>query len=415
MKNENYMVDSECNTHRRQRQVVMLGESGFPKGLATVQRTTLMSKAFLHAKIKTTVICRKGVQKRNQGIQFPRKGAFEGVDYLYTVDSIYRPKGLIQRNWQKLKGMFGEYRYLKHLKKHEHIDMALVSELKVVHIARFLLYSRIFGFPIILNFMEMTSSMEHRSKPLKRINDYLLDRWIIKWFDGALPISDELVKYYRSVAPRKPNMKLPILCDFEKFDISKTVGEPYFLYCGSFRYKEVRDFIVEAYRNIPENKKTKLYMIVSGGSQKETFALQEELNAEFGTWQVRLFSDIPYVQLVYLYTNAIAMLIPLRPTVQDAARFPHKIGEYLASGNVVITTAVGEINKYFTDGKTALVADIYDVAAFAEKMKYVLDYPEASAAIGDYGRTMGLEEFDFRAHATRLKKYLNELSKIRQS
>ena len=73
-----------------------------------------------------------------------------------------------------------------------------------------------------------------------------------------------------------------------------------------------------------------------------------------------MFSNLTNRALNDLYKNAIALLIPLRPTLQDEARFPHKIGEYLASGNPVISTNYGEVKHYFQDGHDMLIASRYD-------------------------------------------------------
>ena len=404
------MVNSGEPTSLRQKHIVMLGESGFPRGLATIQRTILMSKAFLAGGAAVTVICRKGTQPRHEEIHFPKEGKFEGIDYKYTANSIYRPDGFLKRNLHKIKGIFGEFNYLRNLKNTKGIDLAVVSELKVVHITRFLLYAKILNFPIALNFMEMTSSMQHRGSLIKRINDYVLDKWLIRIFDAALPISDRLMEYYETVAPTKPRLKLPILCDYDKFDRPRLDDSPYFLYCGSFRYKEVRDFIIEAFERLSENKHMNLYMIVSGGSKAETAALQEELNSRFTDPAIKLFSNIPYEQLVQLYVDAKAMLIPLRDTEQDRARFPHKIGEYLASGNPVITTNVGEILTYFSDGENALVAQGYTRDTFAEKMKIVLEHPSEASKIGMKGKETGLREFDYKVHGARLMDFVAQVA-----
>ena len=390
--------------------IVFLGESGFPVGLATIQRMTLMAKALLYAGCRATVICRKGVWKKEEGKNFDNQGKFEGIDYIYTSKNVFKPTGFINRNIQKLKGMHGEFMYLKHLKKHDKIDLAIISDLKVIHVLRYIFYSKFLNFPIATNFVEMASSMQHRTTFLNKVNDYIHDKWAIKLFDGALPISDRLMTYYKVVSPSKPNLKLPILCDFEKFNIQKGTEEPYFLYCGSIRYEQVRNFIIDSYNSLSTNKNTKLYMIISGGSTKETILLQQELNVLFDIQRIRLFSNIPYKQLVHLYINAIGLLIPLRHTEQDASRFPHKIGEYLASGNPVITTDVGEIKNYFEDGRTALIADTYTTKAFAEKMEFVLNHPEAAQEIGLNGKKLGLKEFDYRTHGVRLKGFINELS-----
>jgi hypothetical protein len=46
--------------------IVFLGENGFPKGLAAIQRMTLMAKALLHEKCQVTVVCRKGVWNQDK-------------------------------------------------------------------------------------------------------------------------------------------------------------------------------------------------------------------------------------------------------------------------------------------------------------------------------------------------------------
>ncbi len=389
--------------------VVFLGESGFPIGLATIQRITLVAKALQYVGNKASVICRKGVWKKSENIDFESHGNYEGIDYVYTSKSPYRPEGFLTRNVHKLKGMYGEFKYLKYLKKNDKLDVAIISDMKVVHVLRYFMYSNFLNFPIVINFVEMTSSMQHRDNFFIRINDYLHDKWAIRLFDGALPISDRLIDYYKLVSHSKPSLKLPILCDFEKFSKVKNLEEPYFLYCGSIRYTEVRNFIIEAYKSLPDSESTKLYMIISGGTKKETSLLEQELNTHFDTQSIKLFSNIPYEELVKLYMNAIALLIPLRPTIQDSSRFPHKIGEYLASGNPVITTNVGEIANYFVDGKSALIANSYTVSSFAEKMRFVLDYPALANEIGLRGRELGLKEFDYKAHGSRLQKFIEEL------
>lgn len=391
-----------------QEHIVFLGENGFPKGLAAIQRMTLMAKALIHEEYKATVICRKGVWDPEQKQNFEIEGKYEGIDYRYTSKSIFKPKGFINRNIQKLKGLRGEYKYLKYLKRHERLDGAIVSNMSAVHLLRYLIYSAILNFPVILNLVEMASSMQDRMSISQRINDFLVDNWILKYFDGALPISDRLYDYYKTISPSKPILKLPILCDFEKFNLKPDKKERYFLYCGSMAYKEVIDFVLEAYKNLEQTTHTKLYMIISGGGKEQTQQLLADLNKDFAD-NVRLFSNIPYKDLVTLYINAEAQLIPMRPTVQDTSRFPHKIGEYLASGNPVITTNVGEIRNYFEDGETALVAATYTTDAFTKKMRYVLEHKEKAKSIGLQGKELGLREFDFKTQGVRLKGFLQEV------
>lgn len=396
-------------TQERQKQVVFLGEARFPFGFASVQRMTLMAKAFMHVGIKATILCRKGSWDQGTHPEFPWRGTYEGIDYIYTSKKVHKPKGFIKRNLQKIKGVLGEYRYLKELKNEKGIDMAILSNRKLVHVIRYLFFSKVFDFPVVVNMVEMASAMNHKKSAITRLNDFLLDKWVVKFYDGALPISDTLQDYYINSTSNKPQMKLPIICDFKKFEVERTMTEKYFLYCGSIFYKEVIEFILESYRNLAHETDFKLYMIVSGESKAQVLSYQNEINSSFPNAPIKLFSNIPYGELVELYVNAKALLIPLRPTLQDASRFPHKIGEYLASGNPVVTTAVGEINRYFTDGVNALVADSYDINKFAQKLKFVVDNEKQAFAIGLNGKKMGFEEFDYRSHGKRLNNFIEKI------
>ncbi len=400
----------KAKQHKKQH-LVYLGENGFPKGLAAIQRMTLIGRSLLLEAFNVTVVCRKGVWLSDEGLSEKTSGNYEGIDYRYTTKSVFKPEGFIRRNIQKVKGLLQEYQYLRMLKKQGNLDVAIVSNMNAIHKLRYCIYASWLNFPVVLNFVEMNSSIPDGKSFLTKFIDRIFDQWIIKLFDGALPISDKLLVHYNLIAPTKPSLKLPILCDFEKFNLKPHKVESYFLYCGSIAYKEVINFVLKSYNNIDQKGNTKLYMIISGGSKEETKQLEKRMNETCKNNSVQLFANIPYSQLVHLYTNAVALLIPLRPTVQDTARFPHKIGEYLASGNPVITTAVGEIKNYFKENETALIANSYEVAAFSEKMQYVLNNPKKAQQIGANGKVLGLREFDFRTKSKQLKKFLGEVTK----
>ncbi|MBU2948027.1 glycosyltransferase [Zobellia uliginosa] len=391
----------------KSKHIIFLGETRFPYGLASVQRMLLMSKALVYNGAKVTVVCRKGGWKENQYPDLEYKGKFEGVNYIYTSKSTFKPKGFINRNVSKIKGIYKEYIFIKNLKKKNDISAAIVSNRKIVHVIRFLFYSKLFGFPVINNLVEMASAMDRRSN-FTKINDFLLDKWIYRLFDGAMPISDLLLNYQNKIASNKPSLKLPILCDYEKFNIAKIIEEPYFLYCGSINYMEVIEFILECYKNLNTNE-VKMFMIVSGGSELETQNLQVKINSQFIGEPVKLFTNIPYNELIHLYNHAKALLIPLRPTIQDSSRFPHKIGEYLASANPVITTNIGEIKNYFKNKETALIANEYNIVNYTEQMKFVLDNPKEAIEIGLKGQELGLNNFDYHIHGSRMMNFINNL------
>ncbi|WP_297696245.1 glycosyltransferase [uncultured Eudoraea sp.] len=395
--------------------IVFLGEAGFPLGLAAIQRMTLMARALVHAGCATQVVCRKGVWERGAQDDFPLRGTYKEIDYIYTSKSIYRPKSFFKRNMEKLRGIYREFVYLGSLKKQGKLDIGFLSTMSSFHLIRYRLVSWVIGFPIVLNFVELASSMKQRDSILKKTNDYIYDNLFLRLVDGAFPISEKLMEYYMHISPNKPCLKLPILCDFEKFQYyPKNKNGTEFLYCGAASYFELVDFVIEAFDHLNINRDDVYLKLVLGGKEGQISKIVDRIASARNKDHINLVTNVPHDQIPSLYAKASALLIPLRPTVQDAARFPHKIGEYLASGRPVITTAFGEIAHYdFIDGKTALIAEDFEKESYAQKMQFILTDPENSASIGINGRQMGLENFDYTQHGGRMLELLgNFTSKI---
>lgn len=390
--------------------VLFLGDSGFPVGFAHIQRLTLLGRALIEAGCEVRVVCRMAVWPKEVKTHYGKEGVHEGIPYIYTSDSPFRPDTKVKRKYQKIKGVIGEFFYLKKLKKEGRLDAAILSTMNFDDSLRYKLYSILIGFPIALNLVEMATALERRSSFYVKTGDWLMEKWLLKRFDGAMPISDALYGYYGKIAPSKPNLKVPVICDYDSFaTIKRNPSESYFLYCASDSFMEVVEFVLKAYQAMGNNDKVKLYLLISGDQQDKIDLLKEEVNKMFPEGNVNFFSNVPYQQLMHLFTDANALLIPLRPTVEDTARFPHKIGEYLATGNPVITTKVGEIDTYFEDGTTALVSEKYNVDEFAKKMDYAVDHYDHARKIGLQGKELGLKTFHFRTYGTVIRQFLLEL------
>lgn len=101
--------------------------------------------------------------------------------------------------------------------------------------------------------------------------------------------------------------------------------------------------------------------------------------------------DIP----LYLQ-EASVLALPRPASVQARHGFPTKLGEYLASGNPVIVTSVGEIPDYLTDGVNALIAEPGNVESFGGKLKEILSNLSSSEQIGKNGKTTAFTYFNNR-------------------
>lgn len=390
--------------------IVYLGYSSFPYGLAEVQKIILISKGLILADNRVTVICRNGIHNKSQRPEVKPKGEYEGIFYNYASGSCFRNDNFFKRRINEVKGKLNEALVLWKLKRKKKLDFAILSTRKFSSVLYYVLLSKLFGFKTVLNYVEYyTAFHKRRFQFRQKINDRLFDNYAPRIVDSVFLISEYLNDHIKKIAPEKKVFKIPGLTDFDKYCVVPSIqSEPYFLFCGDASYKEIVFFIIDSYSLVKTTKPYYLYLVVSGRENdiEQVKQYAEKLNSS-GT--LKIFSRLPEAQLYSLYKNAKALLIPLRPTIQDTARFPHKTGEYMASGNPVISTNYGEMQFYFKDKENLLLADSYDKNQFAEKMQFVIDNPIVSKEIGVKGKEIAAELFEYKRQSPRINKFLESL------
>jgi glycosyltransferase involved in cell wall biosynthesis len=385
---------------------VYLGCPGFPQGFAEVKKMTLISKSLVMKGNQVTVIANRGIYSEKANFPFGAKGTYEGIDFVYTSGSPFRPDSFFKRNMLKIRGVAKEFSLLRSLKRSKKLDYAILSTNSFFSVFYYYVLSKIFRFKTILNYVEYYSAIKgDQYKIGLEINHRLFDRYAPRLADFVFPISEFLISHLKNVAPGKKYLKIPILADFSgsSFD-SNREGQKYFLFCGALSYIEVVRFIVDSFCLL-NNDDIFLYLVVNGTKQQRD-ELNDYLQLNSKKNNIKIFSNVDQDVLDVYYRNATGLLIPLRPTLQDEARFPHKIGEYLASGNPVISTNYGEVKHYFTDGENMLIADSYDPKLFAGKMQFILDNAADAKKIGENGRYMSLKNFDYTLYGDKITDFL---------
>ena len=386
--------------------VCYVGCPGFPTGFAEIERIKMISKAINKSGVDVTVLSRKGILAPQENISFASKGVFEGIPYVISSGTSYRPTGFFRRKLLKVKGFLNEMRFLRRWANDHTLKCLMISTKDFADLLFYVTLAKAFKITTILNSDELASSMTVRVTPFLRLNDYLFEKMGYRMVDGALPISQFLFEFIGKVAPETPKLKIPVLCDMEKFQMEIAPDESdYFLFCGAAGYLEVISFVLSAFDLVHSEKEISLVLICHGNPE-EMNSLHTEIRKMKKQTLVKIYTRLPYDKLVGLYKGAIALLIPLRPSIQDKARFPHKIGEYAASGRPIITTANGEVPYYFVDMKTALIAKNYDKVEFAEKMEYAIQFPEKMNKIGIAAKTLAEQKFSYMKYGLRILSFI---------
>ena len=218
-------------------------------------------------------------------------------------------------------------------------------------------------------------------KIFTKLNHILFEKISPNIADGVFVISDLLEKYVR-----ERNKKIKILKVLPIFDYSvveearkikeSSISETYsfienkfILYCGSFAYKEVIDLIINSYNKSIINKSIKLVMVLTSFKEND----MEYQNFINSNTNIVFLSKLNYIDLVRLYINSFALVIPMRDTIQDKARMPNKISEYTGTKSIIITNIVGELGKYFNDSN-AILAESFHINSYVKafnKLNYL--------------------------------------------
>ncbi len=388
--------------------VLYLGYAGFPYGHAELQKILLISRALTEEGASVKILGRRGLYDPEHHPDIKRVGHVGKIMYAYSCGSPFRIRGFFQRNIRKPFEGILELVVVRKLNKKQKIDVAIVSTMDFGHLFFYKIISRLFGFKIILNFVEYNSSMATRKGIGNKINDYFFDRFAVKISDRIFVISEFLIKIVKKLDPGKQYLKIPMMVDADRYNgIRKTPGQKYFLFCGAAGYKEIIFFNINSFELV-ENEDIFLYLVVNGHPH-QLAEIESYISKSAKQKMIKLISNLSDRELSEMYKNALGLLIPLRPTIQDEARFPHKFGEYLATGNPVVTTNYGEVRYYFKDMINALVADLYDEKNFAQKMSYIISNPAKCETIGENGKKVALDLADYRKYGRKMVTFINEI------
>jgi glycosyltransferase involved in cell wall biosynthesis len=388
---------------------IHVGFSGFPYGMASVQRTLLTFKGLKAAGSRTLLINKIS---HHQYADNKKVKKFEGLLYVNTAWYNSRPDSFAKRNFNKISGYIGEFFFF--FKKRKKIGTAILYSNYFLEYPYYFLLSRIFGFKLVVQYVEMFSAIPGRNSFFTKINDKFIDRYISRFCDGVIAISDYLLLHIKKISPKKPVIKIPVLADFDKINaIAIPVSKPYIMYCGTIYYFEVIDFIMSVFTLLKENKKYQdgLLLIISGDHDSNRQKLDSLiLDSKFKD-DIVIKSNIAHDELLSAYAEAEVLLIPLRNTIQDIARFPHKIGEYTAAKRPIVSTNIGEIKTYFKDNESAILAENYSIEGYYNKLVGGLSSSAKMNKIGEAGYSIGLKNFEYLTQGKEIKKFIDRLSR----
>ena len=387
--------------------IIHLGFAGFPKGLASVQRTLFTFKGLKNAGANPIIINKISHNQYTNNYKVKR---YKDIIYVNTSFLNSKPDTFIKRNLNKISGYVGELKFL--FKKRKKIDSAILYSSYFLEYLYYFLLSRIFRFKLLIQYVEMFSVIPGRNTFFTKVNDKLIDKYICSFCDAIIAISSYLEIHIKQLAPFKPLIKIPANNDFEKmYAFPDLPAGNYLMYCGTIYYEEVIEFIIKIFIRLKEEYiyTGNLLLVISGDQEQNWEKLMCFVKKTAFKKDITIKSNITHDELMQQYKAADILIIPLRNTIQDKARFPHKIGEYTASKRPILSTNIGELKSYFKDGESAILVDEYSIDAYYKRLSEVLPQKDLLTEIGLKGYKIGIDNFNYKTQGVKLFEFINTL------
>lgn len=289
--------------------------------------------------------------------------------------------------------------------------------------------SSLFGFKLALRlkerggdakiFLEMSEFLDiHKNNKgnfLQRIEGNkrhrLFDTQAFFAYDGIALMTNTLMRHYGQFANGKAKLlHLPMTVDLERFkgELAPLSGfiQPYIAFVGVMNdAKEGVNILIEAFAKITKQfPEFRLYLI--GGWNYDTPIHQKLIQDLYLEDKVVWKGEFNRDQIPAIIKNARLLVLPRPDSKQAQGGFPTKLGEYLASGNPVCVTRVGEIPLYLNDNVSVFMAEPGSVKSFADVMTRALSDQQKAMKVGLNGRKVAEMHFNADVQAKLLYEFL---------
>ncbi len=399
---------------------LVLTSNPYYQNSASANRLLTLIEGIANQGTKVNLLIFGGYTHFNEREKFGQCGTFKNIAYEYVLPT------LIEGYWK-----IRYYKYIGHNIRSVKLKKVLIRKLNINHSIIWLDTSSLSlklaiqlrnKNPQLKLFTEMSEFLDihnhNKGNFLQRWQgDYIQRTFEKKTFyslSGMALMTQTLIKHYQDFPQPHPRfLHLPMTVDLERFEQPKKALEefrsPYLAFVGVMNdAKDGVSTIINAF-NIIKHKYPNYKLYLVGGYNYDTpnhLKLIKEFQLEK---RVLWMKEYPRDKIPNIICNADLLVLPRPNSKQAQGGFPTKLGEYLATGNPVCATRVGEIPDYLVDNESVFFAEPGDVNSFADAMIRALSDKENARRVGLNGRKVAEREFNKDIQAKKLFDFLKQL------
>ena len=217
--------------------------------------------------------------------------------------------------------------------------------------------------------------------------------------DLCMPISDYWKKKLVEMGCAEDRIKVHRMgIDLSKFKFSEKRLLPEetikILSIGRLVEKKGHEYSIRAVAMVAAEYKNISYLIAGDGPLRNDL---ENLVSKLGVKDhIKFLGALNHDEILGLYEQSHIFSLPSITANNEKEGIPVVLMEAMACGLPVISTYHSGIPEIIIDGKSGLLVHERDVDVLTEKVKYLIEHPEAITEMGSYGRKFVEDNFNIR-------------------
>lgn len=351
------------------------------------------------------LIYRASEDSRN--VQNQASGELNGVRYRSTAHSVKKSKNPIIARFVRLYSYSNCVRILFQEERREHIDIILQASARSTIIPILWVVCRIIRAKYVLE------NNEYPWFYLKRRTSNiwekpLYEKVYYRLFDGILAMTIALQEYHSKYSKKTAKVfHLPMTVDMNRFNLG-IERENLITYIGNVSYhKDGVGILVDSFISIAQQHPDWKLMII-GDTSKDNDIIRKV--REHGLENRVILKGAVHRDDVPELLCKSKILALARPNgLQSEGGFPTKLGEYLATGNLVVVTKVGDISRYLRDKESAIIAEPNSVVSFSACLDHAIVNYEKLTDVRLAGYWVCKRVFNSNLQVRHLEEYLTRL------
>lgn len=377
----------------------------FPVGMAATNRIISIARGFLFHQMDAEIIIIRKTERYKEERNLERQGTHRGIKFRYIANSPGMAASYLKR---RLDNVFINWKlFLFSMRRLDKNTVAYYYATVTLPAIILWLTSRLKRSVLV---KEESEHPEVYSWSRRFLTAFSFNRIHYRLFDGLLLMTNNLIAYFKNDKRyKKPILHVPMTVDVDRFQVSDSPRNKWITYCGILHdRKDGTSILLQAFHEVASRFPEYELVLIGDALSEEDRNRYQRMVEELGIKnKVTFVGKISSDQIPKYLMDSSLLVLPRPHSKQAQHGFPTKLGEYLASGNPVVVTSVGEIPDYLEDRISAYVAEPGDFNSLKEKMLEALSDYEQAKIIGLKGREVVLEHFNNTVQAKSIIDFIN--------